>query len=327
MSLSDTALITLNQAKQFLKIEPSATVHVDAEYIGAGDGAETHFALDNTPLEGTLKLYLNNSLLTENTHYTISGANITFVVYPPVGQAITASYDYAAVADSFESYEDELLEHLINAATKKVEDYTGKAFINRTVTDTLSGGGDYLRLTRRPVVSIASVSYKKVGDYEGDGSTAAFALGDTPMSGTYHVYVAGVEKEETTDYMISGETLTFEAPPADGALIIVRYEVELVLNTDYTELLSQARLKGDFDEDLEYVVVYTAGSGATRAVAQSASPDAVMAVKSAVAVWYENRLGIKSQSISGVGSEDYGEPDDLPPVSKKYLSNVRVNLI
>ncbi len=96
MTLSNTALVTLAQTKNFIRMDAASSLHIDAEYVGEGDGAETHFTLDHTPIEGSLKLYLNNVLLTETTHYTISGAALTFVVYPPNGQAITASYDYAA---------------------------------------------------------------------------------------------------------------------------------------------------------------------------------------------------------------------------------------
>jgi hypothetical protein len=80
-------------------------------------------------------------------------------------------------------------------------------------------------------------------------------------------------------------------------------------------------------EDYEYIVVYTAGYASTRAATQLLVPDAVMAVLSAVKIWYENRMGLKSESITGLSSTDYGVIEELPEVSKKFLSSLNRNLI
>ncbi len=328
MALSDTALVTLPEAKNYMRKDAAAALHIDAEYVGVGDGAETHFSLDHTPVTGSLKLYLNNSLLSETTHFTISGANITFVVYPPAGQAITASYDYAASDDTFEAWDDTLIEHLIHAATKKCEDYCGKAFIQRAITDSINGNGtNTLRLPKAPVVSVTSVSYKKVVTATGDGSTQAFNLGYIPRAGTLTVYVDGVDKTSPADYLLSGQTVSFTTAPALDAEIVFRFEVKLTLGTSYTEKLHLGRLSGSWLQDYEYVVIYTAGYGATRAAAQAAVPEAVLAVLAAVAWWYENRLGLKSESVTGIGSADYGDPGELPPLSLKYLAKLNRNLI
>lgn len=326
MTLSNTVLVTLTQAKNFLKIDATASLHIDAEYVDTGNGSETHFTLDHTPTEGSLKLYLDNSLLTETTHYTISGAALTFVVYPPNGEVITASYDYAASSDTFESYDDLQLEILIDAATNKAEDYCGRAFIQRSITENHLGDGlEVLRLYKRPVASITSVSYEKVDDFEGDGASVNFTLGETPLAGSYSVSVAGVLKTETTHYAISGTTLTFVAAPADEALVIVRYKVELIPNTDYTEQLSIGRLKGSWETDYEYQVIYTAGYATTRAATQALVNEAVTAVLITVANWWENRLGLTAQSISGIGSANY-TIGELPDMAKKILGSLKVGL-
>jgi hypothetical protein len=327
MSLSDTALVTLVQAKNHLRKDEVASLQVFAEYVGMGDGSNKEFTLDNTPVDGSLKLYVDGSLQTETTHYSISDTTITFVTAPANNKPVTASYDYAASSDTFESYDDDLLEILINAATQKCEDYCGRAFIQRTVTETHIGDGlDVLRLYKRPVASITSVSYEQVDDFEGDGLSVTFTLSDEPMSGTYTVYVAGVLQTETTDYSISGETLTFVSAPADEALIIVRYNVELVENTDYTQQLSSARLKGEWYEEYEYQVVYTAGYDDTRAEVQADVPEAVLSVLVAVSNWYENRLGVKSENISGIGSVSY-EIGELPPQAMMLLGTLKANLL
>ena len=160
MALSDTALITLVQAKNYLRVDAVASLHIDAEYVGAGDAEETvEFDLDHTPKEGSLKLYLDNVLQVDPTHFSIADATITFVTAPPDGDIITASYDYAAGDGTFESYDDDLLERLIEAATKKAEDYTGRAFVRGEITETHIGDNkQVLKLYKQPVIDVTSIT-------------------------------------------------------------------------------------------------------------------------------------------------------------------------
>jgi hypothetical protein len=52
-----------------------------------------------------------------------------------------------------------ILEDLIATATQDAEDYTGRAFITRTITETHIGDGrDFLRLWKWPVLAIASAT-------------------------------------------------------------------------------------------------------------------------------------------------------------------------
>ncbi len=277
MGLSSTALVTLPQAKNYLRMDAAASLHVDAEYVGVGDGSDTTFDLDHTPLSGSLKLYLNNVLLTETTHYSISAATITFVVYPPTGQAITASYDYAASDDTFESYDDELLENLINAATKKCEDYCGRAFIQRAITEYRIGdGGTLLKFNRRPVSTLTSV-----------------VMGSSTLT-------------EDTDFTLYDEEGVLKRPLGGTEGSFWATNIQGIGWTDGYKI----------------TIVYTAGYAATRAATQALVPDAVMAVLVAVANWYENRLGVKSESVSGVGSVDY-DIGELPEQSKRLLSSLK----
>lgn len=162
MSLNATALVTLVQAKAHLRVDAVASLRVPAEYVGKGTGSATAYSLDNTPIVGSVQLYVNGTLQEEGSEndYTISGADITFVTVPPSGHQITASYDKEASGNTFESFDDELLENLINAATKRAEDYTGRAFIQRAIAEETHIGDNrqMLRLYKRPVVSVSAVS-------------------------------------------------------------------------------------------------------------------------------------------------------------------------
>jgi len=159
MSLSDIALVTLVQAKNHLRINSAASLHVSAEFIGVGDGTDLTFDLDHTPIEGTLKLYVDNTLQVETINYSISTATITFVVAPSLNKGITANYDYAAGDDTFESYDDLELENLIAAATRIAEDSCGRVFIQREITETQMGNGTkIMKLYKQPVIEVSSIN-------------------------------------------------------------------------------------------------------------------------------------------------------------------------
>ncbi len=278
MTLSATALVTLIQTKSHLRKDASISEVVSAEYVGEGDGAETHFTLDHTPVTGSLKLYLNNSLLTETTHYSISGAAITFVVYPTSGYPITASYEYAPSSDTFEDYDDDLIEILINAATKKCEDYCKRAFIQRSITENRIGdGGTLLMLNKRPVNTFTSIT----------------------LDGT-----ALTEDEDFTLYKEEGY-------------------LERPIGT--TSFWSDRIQAVSWTKGAKIIVTYNAGYAATMAATQALVPEAVLAVLVAVSNWYENRLGVTSQNISGLGSATY-DVGELPEASKRLLSSLNTNL-
>lgn len=282
MSLSDTALLTLIQAKNFLHKDAASSLQIFAEYVGVGTGSATAFSLDNTPETGSLKLYVANAggvpvLQTETTDYSISGANITFITIPASGRAITAAYDYAASANTFEAYDDDLLEILINSATKKCEDFCGRAFIQRTTTENRIGdGGNLLKLNKRPVSTLTSIT------------------------------LAGGTLTEDTDFTLYKEEGYLTRP--------------IAISPWTTDILSIS-----WTEGTKIVVTYTAGYASTRAATQALVPDAVLAVLVAVANWYENRLGLASESVSGIGSQSYviGE---LPEQSRKLLSSLNSGL-
>jgi len=195
MSLSDTALVTLVQAKNYLRVDAAASLHVDAEFVGVGTGAEDEFNLDHTPVEGSLILKVNDVLQVDPTNYSISGTTITFVVNPPLNEGITASYDYAAGANTFESYDDDLLENLIEAATKKAEDHVGRLFIRREIAETHIGDNkQVLKLYRQPVVSVTGIT---VGGVALTSYTERLTIGRI-----YHLVVWPLDYEIVVTYTV-----------------------------------------------------------------------------------------------------------------------------
>lgn len=159
MSLSDTALVTVPRVKAYLKIDAIAALVVEAEYVGMGDGETTVFSLDHAVVEGSLRLYVDGELQVENTDFTLSDTTITFTTAPASDMPITASYDKVAADGTFESYDSEVFELLIEAATQKAENYTGRAFVKREITETHIGDGtQILKLYKQPVFEVTSVT-------------------------------------------------------------------------------------------------------------------------------------------------------------------------
>lgn len=327
MSLSATALVTLIQAKAHLRIDAVASLHVDAEFLGVGDGSDVTFDLDNTPIDGSLTLKVNDVLQVEGTDFTISAATVTFTTAPTLDHGITASYDYAASSDTFESYDDLLLEDLIEAATKRAEDFTGRAFIQRTVTEEHYGDGSaIMRLYRRPLVSITSV-VRRISEAvaTGDGSTTAFTLDEVPTNdASVSLYVDGSLQTITTDYTLDGATVTFVTAPADDTKITAKYTHTILAINEYTELLHQGRLKcvDLWTANKIYQVVYEAGYAATRAATQLLVPDAVSAILLILAFLFENRTDqVDNINISGIGSASF----KLPSQAEQLLNPLKVN--
>jgi len=284
MALSTTALVSLVQAKNHLRKDAASSLQTFAEYVGMGDGSDKTWSLDNAPISGSLKLYVNGTLQTETTHYSISGADITFVTAPTLNHPITASYDYAASANTFEAYDDDLLEILINAATKKCEDYCKRAFIQRAITENRIGdSGNLLVLNKRPVSTFTSIT------------------------------LDGTALTEDTDFTLYDEEGYLLRPIASSNWSSSSYRGNQIM-TDIS-----------WSRDKKIVVTYTAGYASTRAATQALVPEAVLAVLVAVSNWYENRLGLSSENISGIGSQSY-ELGELPEQSKRLLSALNTNL-
>ena len=323
MTSSDTALVDLTQAKNFLHMDAASSLRVDAEYVGAGDGTTKIFTLDYTPIGGSLRLYVNGVLQTEMTHYTINGVTVTFVAAPTLNYPITASYDKTAADDTFEDFDDKLLERLIEAATKKAEDYTGRIFMQREITESHHGDSSKtLRLYKRPIVSVSSVSYKSIARSTGDGETVGFSLGYTPKSGSLTVYVDGVLKSTPEDYTLSDQVVAFTSAPSDGAELVFRFEVSLKLSQSYFEQIYIGRLIGTWLPGYEYVVRYVSGYGVDRDTTAALVPDIVLGCLICIARWYENRIDAKSQNIAGVGSVDYSAPDEVLSLWQPYKTEL-----
>lgn len=56
-----------------------------------------------------------------------------------------------------------------------------------------------------------------------NGSNKVFTLIDPPYQGKYQVFKNGLLLKPTTDYAVSGKTITFVSAPAGGAVLLAHY--------------------------------------------------------------------------------------------------------
>lgn len=56
-----------------------------------------------------------------------------------------------------------------------------------------------------------------------NGSNVTFTFANTPATGMYQVFINGLLCEVTTDYSVTGTTITFVLPPLAGDRVRVNY--------------------------------------------------------------------------------------------------------
>jgi hypothetical protein len=76
------------------EISATGTVNLIANEIPTGliNSLNTDFELLNTPIVGTVEIYLNGILQAPGLDYTISGKDITFTKAPRTNSELLASY-------------------------------------------------------------------------------------------------------------------------------------------------------------------------------------------------------------------------------------------
>jgi hypothetical protein len=99
--------------------------------------------------------------------------------------------------------------------------------MSTTVTGLLKGNGTAVSAATASTDYMAPASFVTRETPSGtvNGSTTAFTLANTPLSGTEEVFLNGVLQDSGgNDYSISGTTITFVTAPATGDKIRVNYQ-------------------------------------------------------------------------------------------------------
>ena len=133
----------------------------------------------------------------------------------------------SAAADLFLTYDDSAsaLRKITNTNLTKTLDITGQTELSEQAADS-----DVLLIFDTSASAIKKIQVSNVspskssGTGTGDGSTTAFTINSGRSVNDVLVVVNGIVMVPTTDYQISGTTLTFQgSAPASSAEIVFRY--------------------------------------------------------------------------------------------------------
>jgi len=168
---------------------------------GVVDGSNTSFELQDTVLEGTVRIFLNGLLLEPGAgnDYTISGSDVTFTVAPEAGDIILASY----IVDVWGSYASEVYGVDEDETIRKIRKYIG----------------DFKEMDRLYITSDTSCSY-----IQDDGYTIDLGEKGWPASVTLTSGTVSEDKNSYYDPLVRGyRYLTFSGYLGDYDSIDIWY--------------------------------------------------------------------------------------------------------
>lgn len=218
------------------------------------------------------------------TDYTVTGAGdeaggeVTLLVAPTSAQEVVIYRDPARTqltdygsndkfpAASHERALDKLtmiaqrLRELVDRSFRLPDGYTGSASTEIPAPEAdkfLAWDDDGLNLinvTLSDLITIAGSANFVPQTFSGDGSTTAFTLSGNPGGvGNLHVYIAGVRQTPTTDYTVSGTTLTFTSAPPTGTnnILTIRGTTLAVGTADAQNVSFQRSESGAASRDVQ----------------------------------------------------------------------------
>ena len=121
--------------------------------------------------------------------------------------------------------------HLAPEAVASAQNLEGRAFTNQTELNAVAADDDVLLIYDTSASTVKKIQKSNIAttlsyvtrNYTGDGSTAAFTVTSGTAVDNVLVMENGVVQKPTTDYQISGTTLTFQGgAPASGVAIQIR---------------------------------------------------------------------------------------------------------
>src|SRR5215471_1680589 len=187
---------------------------------GTLNGTNTTFTLSATPATNSLLLFMDGVEQEPGTDYTLSGATITYTVAPLSTDWHLAYYDTAsgtgggAVSSVFGrtgavvAVTGDYTAAEVTNAVDSTGSYANPSFITSLAWSKITGAPSYTTETPSGTMN---------------GTNTSFTLTNTPISGSLTLFLNGVEQVPTTDFTISGTTITYAVPPRSADLMVARY--------------------------------------------------------------------------------------------------------
>ena len=222
--------------------QPTATITVDNF---TGDGTTTQFTLSTTPasINQTIVNY-NGAFQLRTSAYTLTGPTITFTEAPANGSKIevtttmgstsgagafvTRTYTGNGVATTFTVTSGVTVSSVLVTENGLVQTPTTDYTISGTTLTfaTAPANGVVIQI-RELAIAIATTVSPAYRAYTGNGVATTFTVTSGLTANSLIVAENGIIQRPTTDYTVSGSTLTFVTAPNNGVDIQIR---ELSLN-------------------------------------------------------------------------------------------------
>jgi hypothetical protein len=106
---------------------------------------------------------------------------------------------------------------------KKISDLAAASALSGPELFEVLQGGVNKKVTLSSLVASSLFVDAETPTGDIDDLNDTFTLANTPVAGSVKVYQNGIRLKVTTDYTISGTTITFNTPPTTGDLIVVDY--------------------------------------------------------------------------------------------------------
>lgn len=312
---SGMSIATDNTGKTITLTSSGSGTGTGTAFIAARDnftanGTQTAFTLSLTATANSILVAVDGLIQFHNEDYDVSGTTLTFSPAPANNELIEVLHisgatnylfqQYAAI-DSFSGNGSNTLYTLTRSANTKTaqvyldgllqdpnNDYT---FSNTTLTFTtapLTSEAVLVYHTESSAGNPQLTSISGVDTFAGDGTTTAFTLTGSANSSTSFITVNGLVQRYTTDYTLSGTTLTFVDPPPNGSAVQgLRLTGSLGVTYKTIRVSGQSDIVANQADD---ILSFANGAGIT--ITTNASTDTLTIAQAA----------ITKQSLTGNGS-------------------------
>jgi hypothetical protein len=312
---SGMSIATDNTGKTITLTSSSSGTGTGTAFIAARDnftanGTQTAFTLSLNATANSILVAVDGLIQFHNEDYDVSGTTLTFSPAPANNELIEVLHisgatnylfqQYAAI-DSFSGNGSNTLYTLTRSANTKTaqvyldgllqdpnNDYT---FSNTTLTFTtapLTSEAVLVYHTESSAGNPQLTSISGVDTFAGDGTTTAFTLTGSANTSTSFITVNGLVQRYTTDYTLSGTTLTFvDAPPNGSAIQGWRLTGSLGVTYKTIRVSGQSDIVANQADD-----ILSFANGAGLVITTNATTDTLTIARAA----------ITKQSLAGNGS-------------------------
>ena len=288
----------------------TGTAFIAARDNFTANGTQTVFTLTTNATANSILVAVDGLIQFHTEDYSVSGTTLTFVTAPANNEVLEVLHISGATNYLFQQYAaiDSFSGNGSNTGftlTRSANTNTAQVYLDGLLQDPNNDytfTGTALTFTTAPLSAEAILVYHTesssgnphltsisgIDTFAGDGTTTVFTLTGSANTSTSFITVNGLVQRYTTDYTLSGTTLTFvDAPPNGSAVQGWRLTGSLGVTYKTIQVSGQSDIVADQADD---ILTFANGAGIT--ITTNAGTDTLTIAQSA----------ITKQSLAGNGS-------------------------